>query len=675
MDDATFLRRLAERGRVALLADGSAVPQPQSVMNDESRAGSPFVIDLVSPTEVESGDGRSFKDGSITVRELPIPLMWQFQLDDGHKGAVIVGRIDFIEETERGLGNARGVFDSGPWGQEAERLVRADMLRGVSGDYSDFSARVTPAEREAADGDDPLNKNGEGDGSVALKDDKINVTASKLVAATLVSKPAFEGCYIRLADEPVDGEPSSDPVDDIDPDSLEYPDGVIEAAAPITAGALVAAGLKDMVDRIERLEALEMEILNEELALTASAIKQRVGGHRLQRERELALQRVRASRNITAGFGRMSHELLSAKAKLEPRDKHGRWIEMGSKVRWSKGNEPGSGFNRGKVESFDQASKLYKVKDLSSGKTVSLPGKSLEVVKAVIPGSEGEAHGLAPSLHSKPPSSGSVKFPEGWNKNWKPGEPDFLPGHEPKAPQQTKDKNLPKADSEVPKNLAPVKFPPGWNKNWQPGRADYLPENTTRGDVFEFKQKPTMNDGAGDFKPESFYPGEQGLVHEVKDGKAWVTFGETGGWVDLQKEGATKIDHIDFPDQTSKAEAPAETAPAKPSLSPVGGTGAESVAQALEKKAEFHKYQNADGYDRGAGGHGDSLVDAAKLIREKGATHETVAELRKKAKYAKDLNAYEGHNPFVGGQQRGYTEAADALEAHINNVNQQVNNV
>ena len=60
---------------------------------------------------------------------------------------MIVGRIDSIDRAEDGsLVNARGVFDVGPYGQEAERLVRHKFLRGVSVDLDNFEAEARNAE-------------------------------------------------------------------------------------------------------------------------------------------------------------------------------------------------------------------------------------------------------------------------------------------------------------------------------------------------------------------------------------------------------------------------------------------------------------------------------------------------------------------------------------------------
>jgi len=156
-----------------------------------SPSGGRFIIPVAVPEEIASGDDRSFVKDSITTRDLPLPLMWQVSTDDGHKGSVVVGRIDVIERLESGgLGNARGVFDVGPYGREAERMVRGGFLRGVSVDLDQFEAQVvTDPEAELA------NDN-------SIKNDKISVQAARLMGITIVPKPAFQECFIMIEEEP-----------------------------------------------------------------------------------------------------------------------------------------------------------------------------------------------------------------------------------------------------------------------------------------------------------------------------------------------------------------------------------------------------------------------------------------------------------------------------------------
>ena len=156
-------------------------------------SGARFVIPLAIPTEVASGDERSFSKNSITSRNLPLPLMWQIKTGSGHEGAVVVGRIDTIEVFEDGsVGNVRGVFDVGPFGREAERMVRGQFLRGVSVDLDKFKAQV----EEPSDEDKELSDKN------TIENEKITVKSARLMGITIVPKPAFQECFIMIEEEP-----------------------------------------------------------------------------------------------------------------------------------------------------------------------------------------------------------------------------------------------------------------------------------------------------------------------------------------------------------------------------------------------------------------------------------------------------------------------------------------
>ena len=178
-------------------------------------AGSKFYIPMLIPEEIESGDGRKFKAGSISMRELPVPLLWQIKTGEGHNGSVVVGRIDYIERIEGGMGNAYGVFDNGPYGREAERLVRNGFLRGVSVDLDQFEAKEEkkPKPEMAEDDTQEFGK------------DKLTVNKARIMAATIVAKPAFQECTISIEGDqedtviPEDGvyEESMDDFADLEP--------------------------------------------------------------------------------------------------------------------------------------------------------------------------------------------------------------------------------------------------------------------------------------------------------------------------------------------------------------------------------------------------------------------------------------------------------------------------
>lgn len=197
-------------------------------------SGSKFYIPMLIPEEVESGDGRKFKSGSISIRELPVPLLWQIKTGSGHDGSVVVGRIDYIERIDGGMGNAYGVFDTGPYGREAERLVKNGFLRGVSVDLDQFEAKENKkSKQELADEDE----NGQ-----TIGKDKLTINKARIMAATIVAKPAFQECTISIEGDqedtviPEDGvyEESMETFADVEPIVAS---GYLESEIPVTPPA------------------------------------------------------------------------------------------------------------------------------------------------------------------------------------------------------------------------------------------------------------------------------------------------------------------------------------------------------------------------------------------------------------------------------------------------------
>lgn len=192
-----------------LVAAAAVVPTLDAV-------GGRFLIPLVIPEELESGDGREVERYALDTRNLPLPLMWQIHTGQGHDGAVVVGRIDSMGRTPQGIGMAMGYFDVGPYGREAERMVRAGMLRHVSADMDKFEAE----QEEAA----------EKSGKIAKS--KLSIKKARVMGATIVAKPAFQECTIVMA-----------PERELIMEDDVLPDGIItEEVDPMEAVALVAAG-------------------------------------------------------------------------------------------------------------------------------------------------------------------------------------------------------------------------------------------------------------------------------------------------------------------------------------------------------------------------------------------------------------------------------------------------
>jgi hypothetical protein len=192
VSEEEFNNKVIEKARLTALA-ADAREKVALVASVRAERGASFTIPMLVPEETESGDKRKFKKGSISVRDLPVPLLWQIKTGSGHDGSVVVGRIDYIERVDGGMGNAYGVFDTGPYGREAERLVRYGFLRGVSVDLDQFEAKEDKrSKKELADEDE----NGQ-----TIGKDKLTINKARIMAATIVAKPAFQECTIVLQTE------------------------------------------------------------------------------------------------------------------------------------------------------------------------------------------------------------------------------------------------------------------------------------------------------------------------------------------------------------------------------------------------------------------------------------------------------------------------------------------
>ncbi len=225
--EEAFNEAMIEKGRLAALAS-DAREKIGLVASVRAEQGASFTIPMLVPEETESGDGRKFRKGAITMRDLPVPLLWQIKTGAGHDGSVVVGRIDYIERIEGGMGNARGVFDTGPYGREAERLVRHGFLRGVSVDLDQFEAKEEKK---------PEPEMAEGDGQEFGKD-KLTINKARIMAATIVAKPAFQECSILLQAE-------GDQEENVTPEDGVYEESMQDFAdvEPITASGFLKSDI------------------------------------------------------------------------------------------------------------------------------------------------------------------------------------------------------------------------------------------------------------------------------------------------------------------------------------------------------------------------------------------------------------------------------------------------
>jgi hypothetical protein len=107
----------------------------------------------------------------------------------------------------------------GEYGQEAERLVRNGFIRGVSADLDQFEANEERPDLAEED-------------SGKIGADKLVITHARVMAVTLVPKPAFQECQIYLVD------------DEKKQEDIVIPDGVyVDEMDAVEASALVACGV------------------------------------------------------------------------------------------------------------------------------------------------------------------------------------------------------------------------------------------------------------------------------------------------------------------------------------------------------------------------------------------------------------------------------------------------
>jgi len=142
---------------------------------------------------VETDDGRLIDPGALDWRDLPLSLMAMDETGPGgHEGARIAGRIDQIaRNSATGEVVGEGVFDSGEWGRETERLVDEDLITGVSVDLAirEYELRSSRTGQEV----DPYSEDLEEDDRLIFA-----VTDASIMGATVCPFPAFADATIEL---------------------------------------------------------------------------------------------------------------------------------------------------------------------------------------------------------------------------------------------------------------------------------------------------------------------------------------------------------------------------------------------------------------------------------------------------------------------------------------------
>ncbi|MFI8294036.1 hypothetical protein ACIGBL_33360 [Streptomyces sp. NPDC085614] len=126
---------------------------------------------------VPTGDRRILDPAGGSSRELPLPLSWQRESDDGHGGSVIVGRIETLRIADGMVMATGSMIDSAPW--EVYDQLEAGVI-GPSVDLDDVEYVLDDAEN-------------------------LIVTRWRVSGATLVAIPAFADVSLTL--DPLPAEP------------------------------------------------------------------------------------------------------------------------------------------------------------------------------------------------------------------------------------------------------------------------------------------------------------------------------------------------------------------------------------------------------------------------------------------------------------------------------------
>lgn len=147
---------------------------------------------VLAPEGKWSGDGRRFGEGSLSFRDLPLPLTWQKVSDDGHKGSVVVAKIERLARID-GEMRATGHYLSTPEADEAVGLLANFGRFGVSVDADDAEFELDP------------------------DTEKVTFTKARISSASQVPIPAFSEAWLALGDSPDGFMPP-----DCDPNAPDY---------------------------------------------------------------------------------------------------------------------------------------------------------------------------------------------------------------------------------------------------------------------------------------------------------------------------------------------------------------------------------------------------------------------------------------------------------------------
>lgn len=137
---------------------------------------------VLAPEGEKSGDGRGFKEGSLSTRPLPLPLTWQKTSAEGHMQSVVVATIERAEMVD-GEMRGSGYYLTTPEADEALGLVAAFGKFGVSVDADDADFDMDDMDEE-----DPV----------------VWFSRARVCGAAQVPIPAFHQAWLTLGEPPED---------------------------------------------------------------------------------------------------------------------------------------------------------------------------------------------------------------------------------------------------------------------------------------------------------------------------------------------------------------------------------------------------------------------------------------------------------------------------------------
>lgn len=156
---------------------------------------------LLAPIDKPTGDGRRMAPGAISHRELPLPLKWQRQDEEGHDASVVIGLMDAVTVDEKAgevWGEGELFDDPRPdLPRLAEDVGEAKLLLekkciGPSVDAGAAEAALVVA----GTGEEPTEDEWDQimTGADGAPDLEVLFTQYEIAAATLVPIPAFGEC-------------------------------------------------------------------------------------------------------------------------------------------------------------------------------------------------------------------------------------------------------------------------------------------------------------------------------------------------------------------------------------------------------------------------------------------------------------------------------------------------